>query len=183
MEHRAIGFLETTSVARGIQAADEMLKAASVELLMARPCCPGKYLVMIAGNVGAVQNAVDCGVRVTDEFLVDSFTIGSVHPAIFNAIAACTPIETRRALGIIETYSAAAAIVAADGAVKAADIELIEIRLAAGLAGKSFLTMTGDVGSVDAAVEAGLRALSEHGMVLSHVVIPSPSPELWASIA
>lgn len=182
MEHRAIGFVETTSVARGIHAADEMLKAASVELLLARPCCPGKYLVMIAGSVGAVQSAVDCGVRVTDEFLVDSFTIGSVHPAVFDAIAACTAIEKPQALGIIETYSAAAAIMAADGAVKSADVELIEVRLATGLAGKSFVTMTGDVGSVSAAVEAALGALSERGMVLSHVVIPSPSPELWASI-
>lgn len=183
MEQLAIGFVETTSVAKGIQAADEMLKAASVDLLMARPCCPGKYLVMIAGQVGAVQNAVECGAAVTGEFLVDSFTLGAVHPSVFEAMTATTVLTNRQALGIIETYSVAGAILAADGAAKAADVQLIEVRLAAGLAGKSFVLMTGDIGSVDAGVEAGLGTLSDRGMVLSHVVIANPSPEIWENIA
>jgi len=183
MEYLSIGFVETTSVAKGIQAADEMLKAASVELLLARPCCPGKYLVMVSGHVGAVQNSVECGAKVAEQFLVDSFTIGAVHPSVFDAISATTVVENPQALGIIETYSVAAAILAADEAAKSSDIQLIEVRLAAGLAGKSFVTMTGDIGSVDAAVEAGLGTLSDRGMVLSHVVIPNPTPELWAQIA
>lgn len=178
MDHRAIGLIETTSVARGIQSADEMLKSASVELIMARPACPGKYLAMVAGDVGAVQSAVDSGKAVTGEFLVDSFVIASVHPAVFPALTACTIIDRIQSLGIIETYSVAASIIAADECVKSADVSLIEIRCATGLAGKSFVTLTGDVGSVNAAVEAGLGAVADSSLVLSHVVIPSPSPEL-----
>lgn len=183
MDHRAIGLIETTSVARGVQSADEMLKSASVDLLMARPACPGKYLAMVAGDVGAVQNAVDAGKRVTGEFLVDSFVIAAVHPAVFPALTACTVIARLQALGIIETYSVAAAIIAADECVKSADVDLIEVRCATGLAGKSFLTINGDVGSVNAAVEAGLGAIADTSLILSHVVIPSPSPELMGSIA
>lgn len=42
--------------------------------------------------------------------------------------------------------------------------------------------MTGDVGSVKAAVEAGVIGVGEAGPVLSHVVIPSPSAALKAQL-
>ena len=63
MDFKAIGLIELNSVAKGIHSADEMIKAASVELIMARPVCPGRYLALIAGDVGSVQNSVDVGPR------------------------------------------------------------------------------------------------------------------------
>jgi microcompartment protein CcmL/EutN len=62
---RAIGLLELKNITRGILAADAMLKAANVEILMAQAMCPGKYVVMIAGDVGAVQSAVKTGTAVS----------------------------------------------------------------------------------------------------------------------
>jgi microcompartment protein CcmL/EutN len=82
------------------------------------------------------------------------------------------------ALGIIETYSAASCIIAADAAAKAGYVNLIEIRIAAGLGGKAFVIMTGDVGSVTNSVSAGVEGVGESGPVVSSVVIPSPSAEL-----
>jgi len=70
----------------------------------------------------------------------------------------------------------------ADAAAKAAQVELLEIRFAAGLGGKAFVVMTGDVGSVKAAVEAGVAGVGESGPVLSHIVIPSPSAEFKAQL-
>jgi microcompartment protein CcmL/EutN len=67
---------------------------------------------------------------------------------------------------------------AADAAVKAADVDIIEIRCATGLGGKSFLYLTGDVSSVNSAVEAGIDVLRGTGLILSHVVIPSPSRDI-----
>ena len=182
MEFRAIGLIETNSVAKGIECADEMIKASDVEILIARPACPGRYLAMISGDVGSVQNSLDIGKEVAGEFLVDSFVIPNVHPAVFPALSCATPIEELRALGIIETYSSASCITAADAAVKAADVDLIEIRCATGLAGKSFVTMTGDVASVNAAVESGIGTLEDEGLIQSYVVIPSPSAELYKSL-
>lgn len=182
MEHRSIGLMETTSVAKGVESADEMVKAASVDLIMARAACPGKYLAMVAGEVGAVQNAMEAGKRVVGEFLVDTFVIPNVHPAVFPALSALTRIREPGSLGIIETFSVASAIMAADAAVKEAEVELIEVRCATGLAGKSFLMLTGDVGSVNSAIEAGLEAVSDSGLILSHVVIPSPSEELFGCL-
>jgi len=159
-----------------------MLKASDVEILLARPACPGRYLAMISGDVGSVQNSLDIGKKTAGEFLVDSFIIPNVHSAVFPALSCANPIMELRALGIIETYSSASCITAADAAVKAADVELIEIRCATGLAGKSFVTMTGDVASVNSAVEAGIEMLEDEGLIQCHVVIPSPSEELYKSL-
>ncbi len=178
MEFRAIGLIELNSVAQGILVADEMLKASEVELIMARSACPGRYLAMVAGDVGAVQNAVDVGREAGAELVVDSFVIPNVHPDVFPALSAASPLVQIGALGVVETYTAASAIQAADAAVKAADVALIEVRCSTGLAGKSYLTLTGDVGSVRAAVDAGVDSVRETGLVLAQVVIPAPSPEL-----
>jgi len=182
MEYKAIGLVELNSVAKGVECADDMVKTADVELLMARSACPGRYLAMIAGDVGSVQNSIDVGRTTAGEFLVDTFVIPNVHPDIFAALSCATVVPEINALGIIETYSSASCITAADAAAKAADVALIEIRCATGLAGKSFVTLTGDVGSVNAAVDAGVAAVADEGMIQSHVVIPSPSKELYPNL-
>lgn len=183
MEFRSIGLIELNSVALGILAADDMIKASNVDLIMARTACPGRYLAMVAGEVGAVQNSVDVGREVGADMVVDHFVLASVHPDVFPALTASTTLARIRSLGVVETYTAASSILAADAAVKAADVDLLEVRCSTGLAGKSFFTLTGDVGSVQAAVDAGVDAISESGVVLAQVVIPAPSPELVKCLA
>ena len=78
------------------------------------------------------------------------------------------------ALGVIETYSAASSIIVADGAVKAASVNLLEIRLARGLGGKGFVFLTGEVGAVEASVKAALESTSEEDLIAESVVIPHP---------
>ena len=58
---RSIGALEFSCIGFGIEAEDEMLKAASVELLVARTICSGKYLVVLGGSVSDVQAAIRAG--------------------------------------------------------------------------------------------------------------------------
>ncbi len=178
MEYRAIGMVELNSVAKGIACADDMIKTASVELLIARPSCPGRYLIMVSGDVGSIQNAVDAGKLAADEFLVDWFIIPNASPELFPALNGTSQIRKIDALGIIETYSVASCIAAADGAAKAADVDLIEIRCATGLAGKSYIILTGDIGSVKAAVDAGVDLVKDEGLVVCHVVLPSPDKDL-----
>ena len=64
-------------------------------------------------------------------------------------------MEALEALGIVESFSVASLIEGADAAVKAANVQLIEIRLAMALGGKAFVTMTGNVAAVQSAVDAG----------------------------
>jgi microcompartment protein CcmL/EutN len=182
MELKAIGMIELNSIAKGVQAGDEMLKASDVDLVMAQPICAGKYMVLVSGDVDSVERASEVGKEVAGEFLVDDFVIPNVHTSIFPALTATTRIREIDSLGVIETFSVASSIMAADAAVKAADVDIIEIRCATGLGGKSFLYLTGDVSSVNSAVEAGIDVLRGTGLILSHVVIPSPSPEIGRCI-
>jgi microcompartment protein CcmL/EutN len=48
--HHCIGFIESASIAKGIEATDAMMKMADVELLMTAIIPRGKYLIMIGGN-------------------------------------------------------------------------------------------------------------------------------------
>lgn len=178
MKLRTIGCVELNSIAMGMHTADEMVKAASVELVLARPTCPGRYLIVVTGDTGAVNSAVATGRETGQDMIVDWFTIPNVHEDVVPALTGTGPMAKINALGVIETMTTASCILAADAAAKAGSVSLLEIRFASGLAGKSFVTMTGDVGSVRASVEAGVAGVAEAGPVLSHVVIPSPSEAL-----
>jgi microcompartment protein CcmL/EutN len=176
---RAIGLLELKNITRGILAADAMLKAANVEILMAQAMCPGKYVVMVAGDVGAVQSAVKTGTAVSgSENVVDEFVLSNLHDSVFPALTGCTDIKEVRSLGVIESYSVASAIIAADTAVKASKVELIEVRLARGMGGKAMITLTGDIGAVTAAVKAGSNAIKDSGFLVDQLVLPAPHSAL-----
>lgn len=178
MKLRTIGCVELNSVATGMYTADEMVKAASVELVLARTTCPGRYLIVVTGDTGAVSSSVAAGRAAGEDMIVDWFIIPNVHEDVVPALTGTGPMPQINALGIIETMTTASCILAADAAAKAGSVSLLEIRFASGLAGKSFVTMTGDVGSVKSSVDAGVTGVGEAGPVLSHVVIPSPSAAL-----
>jgi len=174
VQYTAIGFLELNSIARGIEVCDAMLKEAEVQLIEAHPVCAGKYMVLIAGGVDAVRTSVKRGEEVGMVNVVDTFVIPNVHPQVAPALRASTDVGQLEALGVIETFSAASAIKVADTAVKAADVDLLEIRLANGMGGKSFLTLTGIVGAVESAVRAGTDLIKDEGLLVHSVIIPSP---------
>ncbi len=178
MNLRTIGSVELTSIAVGIHVADEMVKSANVDLIIARPTCPGRYLIMVCGDTGSVVTAVDVGKEIGRDMVIDWFVLPSVHPSIIPALNGAAMIQDISALGVIETYTTASCIIAADAAAKSGQVDIIEIRSAAGLGGKAFVTMTGDVGSVEASVAAGVEGVGDSGPVASHVVIASPSQEL-----
>ena len=178
----SIGIVEFSSIAKGMLATDAMLKAAAVDLIMARTICPGKYIALIGGDVAAVQASAETGVSIGAEAVVDHIILASVHPAVFPAITATAEVRKRGALGIIESFSVASLVEAADACAKAAAVELIEIRIAMALGGKAFVTMTGEVGAVDAAVEVGASLIAARGALVNKAVIPSPREELMADI-
>ena len=178
----ALGMIETNSIPAGIEAGDAMLKAASVTLTTAQPVCAGKYIVIVSGGVAAVEASVAAGAAVAGEVLVDSIVIPNVHEQVISAIGACSEAPANGALGLIETFSLASAVICADAAVKAANVSLIEIRLGRGLGGKSFITMIGEVSAVRFAVQAAENLEEAKGMVARTVVIPSPHPDMLRAI-
>ena len=118
MAKNSIGLIELTSIAAGYLACDAMLKAADVEVVLSRSICSGKYMVMVRGDVAAVQAAVGAGISGARFSVIDSFVIPNLHEAVFPAISGATKVEALDALGIVESFSVASLIEGADAAVK-----------------------------------------------------------------
>ena len=56
---KAIGMAEFSTVSAGITGADRMIKTAEVDVIESATVCPGKYIVIISGELSAVRAAVD----------------------------------------------------------------------------------------------------------------------------
>ncbi|MDR0308352.1 MAG: BMC domain-containing protein [Coriobacteriales bacterium] len=171
---KAIGLMELNSIAKGYEVADAMLKSARVEIYMSTPICPGKYVTLIYGDVASVENAIKTGIRIGEEAVIDDLVIPNIEEQIFPAITGTTAIKQIDAVGVIESLSIASLIMAADAATKEANVQIIEIRLGSGLGGKAYVSLTGDVADVRAAVANGVEAIRETGNLVYFTVIPSP---------
>jgi microcompartment protein CcmL/EutN len=182
MPEKSIGLIELSSIAAGFEVADTMLKAGNVRLLLSRSICSGKYMVLIGGETAGVEAAVAAGAEAANGCLIDNLVIANLHPDVFIAIGRTQPVQPIGALGIIESFNVATLVRAADAAAKAADVQLLEIRLAMALGGKAFVTMTGDVGSVQASVAAGRAVLAEAGVLVNAVVISRPHPDVYREV-
>ena len=179
---KAIGMLEYKTVSVGILAADLLIKLAPVELIKAYVVCPGKYIIIFRGELGAIQIALEGARKNYPKQLIDSFCLGNPHEEVFKVIYGRKKIQKRGALGILETRSAAAIFVAADVAAKTADIELVKIRAASGMCGKSFVILTGQVAAVEAAVRSAESVIKKTGMYLDSAILPNPDTKLYESI-
>ena len=177
--NNAIGMVELNSIALGIEACDLMVKAAKVDLLRASTICPGKYVAIVGGEVSAVESSMRVGRESAGEGLIDSLLIPNIHPQVAPAISMTSEVKEFGAVGVIEFYSVASAITAADVAAKAADVTLIEVRMGFAVGGKGFVTLTGGVMAVKTAVAAASRSVD---LLVASTVIPRPSPLVIQSL-
>jgi len=179
----ALGLIEFKTVPAGIYATDEMIKAAEIKLLFTSPTCPGKYITIVSGEVAEVETAVKRGVETGGTFFVDSSVIPNIDESVIPALTGTVNVPDIRAIGIIETIAAVSAVMVADIVAKAAEVHLLEIRLARGLGGKGEVFYTGELGAVEAADKAALEAGGRGSGIVSSVVIARPSRALIESIA
>ena len=178
---KAIGMIELSSIAMGYQVEDTMLKASNVQLLVARTICSGKYMVAVGGEVADVQSSVDAGLGISEEAVIDSMIIPNVHESLFPALSNTTVLSPQgvQALGIVETFTVASILEAADAAAKAAQVTLFRIHAAMAIGGKGFLLLTGDVSATRAAVDAAATVAKQRGVLVYQIVIPAPHPDLF----
>jgi microcompartment protein CcmL/EutN len=172
----SIAFIELSSIAKGVEATDAMLKKAAVDLLMTTIVPRGKYLVMVGGAVADVDSALRAGLELGGSTVLDHFLIQNVHPQLPPAIKGRVKVPSVEAVGLIETKEVAPAIYAGDAAAKAAQVTLIEARNQPGA--KGLVVLTGDVGAVRAAVAAGVATIKKEGMLVAEVVIPRAHDDL-----
>jgi microcompartment protein CcmL/EutN len=174
----AIGLIELKSVARGIVVTDVVAKKAPVNILKTHPICPGKYVVLFSGEVGPVVESLEAGKAAARDLLVNDLLLPQVHESVVPAISGINKVEEFGSIGIVETFSVASCVVAADIAAKAADISLVEVRLAMGLGGKAYFVMTGELYSVEASFAAATEFVKKEGLLAGAEVIAAPHADV-----
>lgn len=178
MSSRAIGLVEYKSIPLGIESANAMLREADVELVFSSPVCPGKYVTIIEGTVDSVRRAIQKAEQTGCEFMLDSQLILNPSEQVCPAITGTAFVDEVENVGGIETMGAVASVRAGDLAAKSSNVRLMEIRIARGLGGKSYVLFCGELESVKNAVEVCLQEIGEEGGITSSTVVSAPHPRL-----
>ncbi len=176
---KSIGVIELKSVPKGVEATDAALKSAGVEMVAAHPACPGKYEIILTGSISNVTASVDHVVEKFGSYVIDSSIMGRIDEQVITALFGTQQGVKKGSLGLIETFSAATTIKAADIAVKTARVDIFDLRVSRGMGGKGVVLLTGEVGDVTAAVEAGSNYAKQSGQLSSNAIIAAPHEELW----
>ena len=105
---KAIGMVELSSIARGIETSDFMVKAAQVDLIRSSTVCPGKYIIIVGGDTGDVKAAMEEGLAKGGAYVVDSLRISNVHEQLIPALTGTVAVESPGAVGAVRAAVAAA---------------------------------------------------------------------------
>ena len=178
----AIALIEFDSIAIGMRAGDAMVKRAPVEVTYAGTVHPGKYLVLVGGDVACVEESFTAGLALAGATLVDKIYLPSAHPEVVRYLRGMRGRVTGEALGIIETTTVASTLGAADRGLKGAEVDLVELKLADRLGGKAYCIFCGTVADVEAAVEIAVDNLADPSTLIAQVVIPDFHDEMLANL-
>ena len=178
----AIAAVETSSIAQGVVTADAMMQQAEVELLEASVLSPGRYWIVVGGEVATVRASHKRGVEVAADTLLDQLLIPQLDAGVLRALRGLAGGGEDDSVGLLETLTAASAIVAADAAAKAAAITLRDLRLANGIGGKGVVVLSGALPDVQAAVASGRAEAERRGLLARAVVVPRMDARLRARI-
>jgi microcompartment protein CcmL/EutN len=165
-----VAIIEFDSIAVGIEAGDAMVKRATLGVIHSGTVQPGKYIVLIAGDVASVEESLAAGRGIGNEAIIDTVFLPDIHPEVVAAIRGGREFQDGEALGIIETRTVAAVIEAADAAVKGATVTAARIELADGLGGKGYALFGGVLSEVEAGVAAGVAAIKPSQLIASTVI-------------
>jgi microcompartment protein CcmL/EutN len=199
----ALGFVEIPFLSVTLLVADQIVKGAAVRLLGFESPGNGSILVRIEGEVSAVKAALEraeeyagrlgakivatcharpeAGFRPMIEF---ANSINSLYGGRDQFLPTDYPAEnqktmnTKEAIGIIETQGLTGILEATDAMLKAANVKLVGKEKI----GAAYVTVIvrGDVAAVKAAVEAGARSVGSLGKLIAAHVIARPHDDLAA---
>ena len=178
----ALGLIETRGGARGMVTIDALVKKAPVQIRTAHPISPGHFVIVFTGGVAEVEESLVAGVRCAGDLLLDQVFLPQIDLQVPDAMDGIyrAKHEDVDAIAILETHTVASTILATDAACKAADVQLMQMRLGQGLGGKAFFVMTGTLFDIEAAVEAGEEVI-ESSLLMTREVVARPHPDFVAT--
>ena len=175
--NNSIGIIELASIYKGFEVQDAVLKAANVEKLIARTICSGKYLIIIRGSVSDIETCLEIASEKGGFAIVSATIIPRVDERIFSAIAGSTTLDSNEpvdGLLVIETFSVASAIKAADYALKEAEIDILRVHVAMAIGGKGLIVIVGDMEALKSAVKPAIDYIQTEGMLAGYSLISNP---------
>ncbi len=181
-QQAALALIELDSIPFGIFTADAMLKEAPISVLKSGTVHNGKYLILIGGSVASVELAFGKGMSKGREHLLDAVFLPNVHDDVYEACLGNRNPCGSEALSVIEMATVSAILQSADAAMKGANVELVELRLADDLGGKSIAIYAGKVEEVETAINLSEAALDNPEIILSQAIIPWIDPEIAKQI-
>ncbi len=196
--HAALGAIELRSIAQGVFTLDAILKESPIQVLLACASSPGKYLILMSGEVDELIRAMTIGVEYASDELLDDLLLPAACDELWNALcegsqaSLSTSAEMPAtgmsamglsamglpALGILECFGAPALLGALDTAAKTGAVNIQQIHLLQGIGGKATGLISGDVESVQIAIDAGSEHAIDRNLLAKSLVIPRPSSEI-----
>lgn len=179
-KYPAIAIVEFQDISAGMQSTDAMAKKAPISILKCGIISHGRYLTLIGGTTASVEEALKEGLERGGASVIDHVFLADVHPQVHDCVLGQRNVTGRGAMAIIETPTAASNVRAAELALKATPVELIEIRLAeSSLSGKGVSVYCGELPDIQAAVNVAMAYLKEAGVAAVQQTIPRPHEALF----
>jgi microcompartment protein CcmL/EutN len=183
-KYPALAVVEFCDIPTGVFATDAMLKKAPIAFVKCGSISRGRYLTIVGGTTASVEEAFAEALAVGSDGVIDSILLADVHPRVFEAVAGERRVDGEGAIAILETDTVASNVRAAEVALKATTVGLIEIRLAdTGLSGKGLSVYQGELFDIEEAVRVARSYLDEAGITVRHRIIAQPHESLLAQIA
>lgn len=181
----AIALLEFKDIAAGLFTMDAMVKKAPVAVLKSGTISAGRFLVLVGGTTGSVEESHAEGLAIGKDSLVDQVFLPDVHPAVHDGLLGKRSVpKWSGSVGIVETQTIACNVLAAEIAMKTTDLALVELRLAdSWLAGKGLAIYHGELHDVQEALRQAVGALEARGIDVMHRIISRPHEAFTAQVA
>jgi microcompartment protein CcmL/EutN len=169
----ALSLLLVDEVPAGLYVLDVLAKEAEVSVLRAGTIQNGAWLVLFGGEVGPVTRSharalAAGGAHVKDEALLPHAEPRIAPAVLGGGVRWPAPGDT---LGVLQAPTPPVLFAAVDAALKGAQVELVELRLADGLGGKATASLWGETHDVQAAVDLA-RGVFEGRAAASTAIIP-----------
>lgn len=176
----ALAAVEVDSIARALVVVDTLVKRAQVTLVRTDPVTPGKMLIVFCGREEEAKESLEAAKNEASDRLCDSLLLPSAHPMLLRALDDELGSTLEGSLGILEFRTACATLLAADAALKCANIQPLALHLCKGIGGKGYFVFEGEQDAVEAALEAGDTVVSPECRVGCEM-IARPHPDFdWS---
>ncbi|MEK6704319.1 MAG: BMC domain-containing protein [Bdellovibrionota bacterium] len=178
----ALGFIELSSISRGLYLTDAVLKKAPIDVIVSQPISSGKHVLLFTGDVASVEEAHREAVENSAGTVVKQILIPGVHEQLIPFLDSIWKQDAHikpagESVGIVESLTLSGAILAADYALKAAAVWLCRMRLGQGIGGKAYFVLSGKQEDVEAALDAARDCLGKLESLLRVDLIPRPQED------